>query len=238
MRGAGNGTEVGAVSERQSTAQGLPDDSLNWQEFPRYRLVTGRTLYRAAKRGVGAWYFCNCGDCRFDLYSPRGTCYAGTDRVTGLLETIGPDWCAGEEAPVLIPELVEERQVHAYTLPEPRHLANLKTSRAVGFKITNELDTMTPYDVPRAYARCFDDSRGWRGRRRFRGIRYSTRFNTDYIPRGVALFDEEGERPWVSSAIYDVDTAFKAELRAVGIAVEEPPVMADLERADQGRNAA
>ncbi|MBT2539656.1 hypothetical protein J7E99_02760 [Streptomyces sp. ISL-44] len=210
---------------RDVVAQRDPDPHLPWAEFPKAVMKPGRFVYRAAKRDKGPWWFCRCGECRFDLPPPRGTCYTGTDEVSGILESIGMDWCAGEPAIGLIPKLVKERVVHAYELPKSVNAANLSSRRAVGFKVTNELATMTPYGVPQKYAQVFDQTRGKRRAHQFLGIRFRTRFDTGAISHGLALFDDEGERSWPSSA-RDIDEELLAKLRALGVFVEEPPGLA------------
>ncbi|TJZ94449.1 RES domain-containing protein [Actinacidiphila oryziradicis] len=194
-------------------------------DFPRVEMRAGRVLYRAAKRGNGAWWFCHCGECRFDLPTPRGTCYVGTDPMSGFLESFGPDWCAGEPAIVLIPRFVKERVVHEYELPRTVGTANLSSRGAVAFRVTNELSNMTPYDVPQKYAQVFDQTPGRRRTHQFLGIRFRTRFDTGPVTHGLALFGEEGERAWPSS-VHDIDVELIAELKAVGVFVEGPPGLA------------
>ncbi|MFJ9869549.1 hypothetical protein [Streptomyces sp. NPDC101165] len=142
--------------------------------------------------------------------------------MTGILESIGPDWCAGEPAVVLIPKLIKERVVHSYKLPRTIGAADLSNRRAARFKVTNELVTMTPYDVPQRYAKVFDETPGRLAGHQFQGIQFRTRFDMDAAPHGVALFDKEGERPWKSSSITDIDANLIAELEDLGIFVEEP----------------
>jgi len=80
---------------RASLAQLAPDPDLDWATFPAFRPRTGTVLWRAARRGREPWWFCTCGNCRFDLDAPRGTCYAGTDELSGILENIGYEWASG-----------------------------------------------------------------------------------------------------------------------------------------------
>lgn len=180
-------------------------------------------LWRAARRGRRAWWFCNCGDCRFDLAAPRGTCYVGTDRLCGLLETIGPEWVKG--AP-LTPEFLRRRTLRAaalVTLP----LANLTSRRALGFRVTNELSDMTPYDIPRAFAGVLDDARR-SGKRRYGGIRYRTRFDTGPRGRGVAMFGDAGLLDGVSEIEEQISEDVLDALADLGVVIQVPPVLADL----------
>jgi hypothetical protein len=143
-------------------------------------------VYRAARRAP--WWFCTCGDCRFDL-DPRtppelGTLYSGVDPITGVLETIGP-----EMTRPITRTFLAERTVWMLAYDRPLELADLCDDAAVGFGVTNELSSMTPYDVPQAWARAFADD-GWDG------IAYRTRFSTGAQATGIALFDEAGAKNW------------------------------------------
>jgi hypothetical protein len=196
---------------------------LDWPRFPRRSLAAGRRLYRFARRSP--WWFCTCGDCRFDLASPRGTCYLGTDPLAGVLESIGMEWTTGRP---MTRDFLELRQVHSWEVSARTPLADLVSRRAVGFKVTNELSDMTPYTVPQSFAALFDSV--LRGRRRaFGGIRFRTRFDTGALVRGVALFGDEGPLATPSAAVHDVDDALVDGLSALGVVVSDPPGLAELE---------
>ena len=210
---------------RATVAQRQPDTSLEWARFPKRTLKPGTLLYRAARRKRSPWWFCNCGDCRFDLPGDRGTCYTGTDAVSGLLETLGPELAEG--AP-LTPDHLRKRTVHALLLAEALPVADLVSRRAVSFRITNELSTMTPYETPQAFARVFDEARNASGRV-LRGIRFRTRFDTGAQARGVALFDHAGLRDLPSDSEEEVDERMFAALRTLGIVIENPPTLNELE---------
>lgn len=212
---------------RATVAQRLPDPSLDWAKFPRSTLKPGTLLYRAARRGRSPWWFCSRGDCRFDLTGDRGTCYTGTDAACGLLESIGAQWAAGA---TLTPAFLRMRTVHALQLEQSLPLANLSSRRAVGFRVTNELTTMTPYDIPRAFARVFDEVSNSAGRL-LRGIRFRTRFDTGAATRGVALFDDAGVQDLRSASQTEVDDALLAAIRKLGVIVEDPPPLNRLESA-------
>jgi hypothetical protein len=64
------------------------------------------------------------------------------------------------------------------------HLADLASRKALGSGLTNELSTMMPYAIPRAWAQALDQS--------FAGILYRTRFDKGEIARGVAHFGPQG----------------------------------------------
>lgn len=172
---------------RQRVVQALPPASLDG--FP----VTAHAdaVYRVARREP--WWFCTCGDCRFDL-SPGapgglGTLYAGTDPITGVLETIGPELTGLPVARTFL----AERTVWILGYDRPLELADLCHPAAVGFGVTNELSTMVPYSRPQAWAEAFAE-------RGLDGISYRTRFSTEREPTGVALFDEAGHHDWIAVA--------------------------------------
>ena len=208
---------------RAELAQQPPNPRLDWPRFPSSTLADGRRLFRAARRSP--WWFCACGGCRFDLRPPRGTCYLGTDPVSALLESIGVEWTAGRP---LSPAFLLQRRVYTWAVTRPTRLADLVSRRAVGFNVTNELSAMTPYAVPQLFAELFD--RVLSGRRRaFDGIRFRTRFDTAPAPRGIALFGDAGLLTAPPSAVRDVDDELVEELGALGVLVQDPPGLADLD---------
>jgi hypothetical protein len=87
---------------------------------------------------------------------------------------------------------------------------------------------MARYRVPQQYAEVFDQTRGQRGGRRFHGIRYRTRFAPGPLARGVAFFDDNGERDWESKEI-EVDDQIIAQLKKIGVAVADPPALGELD---------
>lgn len=213
------------TARRERLAQQAPDLSLDWRSFPRSGLPAGRRLYRAARHTP--WWFCACGGCRFDLDEPRGTCYLATDPVSGLLESIGPEWATGRP---LTRAFVTGRTVHALDLPQRVTLANLTSRKAIGFRVTNELSDMTPY-VPRAFATLLDGVTGRTGPA-FDGLRFRSRFDTGATTRGVALFGDHGaQTSWTSAEVREVDEPLLDELRALGVLVTDPPALADLHQA-------
>ena len=166
------------------------------------------------------WWFCTCGNCRFDLDGAggtgHGTLYAGLDQVTGALETIGPEMIGG----VIAREFLAARVVWALAYDRPLQLADLTDPRATGFGVTNELTTMVPYTVPQAWATAFDDIGA-------DGISYRTRFNIASEATGVALFDIAGSHPdWpaLHAGRADADEMVD-ELTRRSITVADVPVL-------------
>lgn len=211
---------------RASLAQQAPDPGLDWATFPVSRPSTGTVLWRAARRGREPWWFCSCGDCRFDLDPPRGTCYAGTDELSGILESIGYEWANG--SPLTL-AFLRSRTLHSSVAADllDRPLANLTSRKAVGFRITNELSDMTPYDIPRAFARLIDAAR--KGSRRiFGGVRFRTRFDTGVTARGIALFGDTGLCTGVSSTEQEILDELVDALAELGLNIDRPPPLSAL----------
>jgi hypothetical protein len=149
-------------------------------------LRRGRRIFRAARAEPGTpWRFCTCGACRFDLDAPDGTLYAGDDPLVGVIETIGPH-LAGT---TISRRFLADRRIVSRLMPHDVELANIASRRAAGFGVTNELSTMTPYDIPRAWAATLHTAG-------CEGIRYRTRFDTGSRAGGLALFGPAGERAW------------------------------------------
>jgi RES domain len=203
---------------RQRQRQGPPPESL--EGFP--PAIFDGVGFRAARQDP--WWFCTCGQCRFDLGpedpSGLGTLYAGTDPVSGVLEVIGPEFAGRPVAR----RFVAERTVWALAYDRPLQLADLVHRRAAGFGVTNELSTMVPYRVPQAWAKALADA-GWDG------ISYRTRFNTSPQVTGMAWFDGAGAHgDWPATRWCDGDDPAMIEaLAQFGIEVAEPPKLAALQ---------
>ncbi|MFC6005939.1 RES family NAD+ phosphorylase [Angustibacter luteus] len=169
---------------REEPAQQGPPGHLT--AFPAHRLSPTSPLYRAHQRDRGPWWFASGGG-RFDLVEPRGTCYLATTASAALRERLGPVLARRATVPAstLDGVVVSTLRPGAASSSELLRLANLRSSRAAEFGVTRELESMTPYDVPRRWASAFDAA-GWGG------IRYGPRFS----PGGasaIALFGPAGE---------------------------------------------
>ncbi|HET8601263.1 MAG TPA: RES family NAD+ phosphorylase [Segeticoccus sp.] len=171
------------MSARERVAQGPPPEHL--AGFPAYRVGAGEELHRAHRRDRGPWWFGNDGGGRFDLPAPRGTCYLASEPLAALRERLGI--VLGGEA--FVPaSLLEDAVVSRLHVPDERSLADLQDRAASSYGVTRELESMTPYAVPQAWARGFAGAG-------YQGVRYGPRFSTGEVS-AVALFDDEGERDW------------------------------------------
>lgn len=192
--------------------QGPPPPSLTG--FPQ-RNHRG-TLWRAAQKSP--WWYCSCLACRFDLPSPRGACYLGTDELVGVLESIGAEISNG----VIAQEFLDRRRLFQWTPPGPLRAADLVSRRAVGFNVTNELSTMTPYTVPQTWAGAFDGAG-------FAAVSYRTRFDTGATSRGVAHFGPAGTAGRKVGPGKPIDDALRQRLeRECGVVVAPPPSLSAL----------
>ena len=201
---------------RQRVVQGPPPSSVSG--FP--VTVHDDVVYRAAR--FEPWWFCTCGDCRFDLHgtgTPRqGTLYAGTDPVTGVLEALGPDLAGRPVARTFL----ARRTVWMLAYDRPVDLADLCSDAAIGFGVTNELSVMIPYTTPQQWAEAF-------AAEGLDGISYRTRFSTGPAATGIALFDAAGAHDWPKTACCIANSAeIESELAGRHISVEDPPPAAAL----------
>jgi hypothetical protein len=171
------------MSDRERVAQGPPRTSLDG--FPTHHVDSATDLFRAHLVDFGAWWFGNEGGGRFDLPSPRGTCYTALDPGSAVRERVGPVLGGA----VTVPEsLLEDVVVSRLRLPDDREVADVQSGAAGDFGVTRELETMVPYAVPQLWAQALD--RAGHG-----GVRYGPRF-TPGPASAVALFDDEGATSW------------------------------------------
>ncbi len=201
---------------RQRVVQKAPPDELDG--FPE-RIHDG-IVFRAAR--VSPWWFCNCGHCRFDLEAAgtgQGTLYAGTDEITGVLETIGPELIGR----TIARGFLDNRTVWGLAYDRPVFIADLTADEAVGFGVTNELSTMVPYGIPQLWADAFEQHG-------LDGISYRTRFNTGAEATGVALFVVAGDHTdWPASRVRGMnDSVMVTELNRRHVTVEDPPALVAL----------
>ena len=207
------------MASRAVPVQKLPPDDL--AGFPRYRYRPGLRLWRAALTDKRPWWYCDKGDCRFDLTSPLGTCYMGTDELVGIIEAVGPHLKPGD---VIASEFLDARVLWEWPLGAALNAANLVTRSASGFGVTNELCSMTSYHVPRAWARALQGAG-------HEAVRYRTRFDTGATPRGVAHFGvsgDAGERAGEQS--HKIADEVRARLAdECSLKVAPPPSLSELE---------
>jgi RES domain len=188
-----------------------PDQSLS--SFPAVTLRTNQHFYRCTRTANGPWWFSSSGGGRFDLRSPRGTCYLATDATTAVREALGPI----DGSRVVTRQWFEDRSVRRLRLPRPTRVANTYAETASSHGVTLEISTIVPYDIPQTWAVALDQAG-------YGGVTYLLRHSA--APRrGIALFGATGERTsWRRGIARPLDDSMIRSLeRAFGITIADRP---------------
>jgi hypothetical protein len=143
-------------------------------------------VYRIHAAGRGAWFFRAGGAGRFNLRSPRGTCYAARSPLGAFVEVFGD---LGR-----IPKgEVDGKRLSGLVLPRAFRLADATQRAALGHGVTLELSAGVqagePYAHTQPWAEAFADAG-------FDGVQYHCRHDPAAGEIAYALFDAEGERDW------------------------------------------
>ena len=175
-------------------------------------------MYRAHSTANSAWYFASTPFGRFNLSSPRGTCYSATDVESAVREKLRDEIMG---ARVVTRTQAEGFQVSTITASHPYRCAAVSTRDAVRHGIVRELCTMEDYGIPQQWAEALAAA-GFDGI--FYGSAYTTGDATAY-----ALFGPEGAPE--PAAGYDATLYLTGPeaCAAIGIRVEDPPSMRELE---------
>ncbi|WP_169925917.1 RES domain-containing protein [Serinibacter salmoneus] len=159
---------------------------------------------------LGPWWFASGTGGRFNLDEPRGSLYLASSAEAAARERIGGPLA---QAGVVPATLVEDRAVSAIALDASVEAADLTARDALRHGVVcHELCTMTPYDVPRAWAAAFDAAG-------FGGIVGTIRFSPP-TERALTVFGGAGARDWEMPA--DA-VALRAVLEGLDVRVIEPP---------------
>ena len=152
--------------------------------FPASTIRADKVIYRAHRATLGPWWFCRCGDCRFDLPAPRGTCYLAENRVAALQEALGVRLIA---AGVVDQHELTGRVISALRLPGHIQVANTTSAKAANHGVTREISTVVPYTLTRRWAQAWATAG-------FDGIRYLGRLSTNVDPKArcLAIFGAAG----------------------------------------------
>jgi len=123
---------------------------------------------------------------RFDLDSGcgEGTCYIASDDMGAMRETLGPEYDASDLLPA---SFFGDRRIWKLVPKKPweGRIANLRTNWWSGFGLTNELFSITPYDIPQAWARSLRKIT-------FDGLCVALRHLPDPSQYGLAIFGRQG----------------------------------------------
>jgi hypothetical protein len=220
---------VGSVTitqERDQSIQKAPPSKNRLKEFPQWNKKLPQRIWRTARTAhQDPWWWSGNGCGRFDLTAGgQGTIYLSCDRFGGLFESIGPEMSEGT---IHIDEL-RCRRVYGLesTYVSEYRLADVNSMAAIGFGVTNEISSMTPYAMPQKWAAKFYSAD-------FNGIIYRTRFDTRIPACGLALFGLTGSNPlnWPIGVSYPA-TSLRNQLKEkFGIDTIDETAMTELPRA-------
>ncbi|OIH93821.1 RES family NAD+ phosphorylase [Curtobacterium sp. MCBA15_001] len=176
------------TQRRTEVAQHAPADGADLSGFPAVE-SRGTTFYRAKRHDRGAWWFASTpADAdgvdggRFDLASPRGTCYWADSVEVAVRERLAHHTL---HTNTVFVGRAREMVVVAARASRGRRFADVTAPEAVQHGVGAELQTMVDYRVPQAWARAFDGAG-------FAGVRYSTRFTSAAAANAWAVFGDAG----------------------------------------------
>jgi hypothetical protein len=181
--------DPGEVAHLAGMADPPPPGAL--VDFPSFELNPTQTLFRVHSRGRSPLWYCSCMDCRFDLDTPRGTCYASEESIGAFIEVFGR--LRGDGA---IPAPISWKEVDARCLSYLRVfavLADCTSAGAARLGVTAEIhaggvgDTVE-YAVHHKWAAAFQAAG-------FDGIRFRLRHDPSTQLVGIALFGSHGSVP-------------------------------------------
>ena len=208
---------AGRPGSRQTVSLRAPFAALD--TFPAKPLTAGSIVWRvvADQHADEPWWFGRSGDGRFDLHphSGRGTCYVAADAVGAVLERLFRQ-APVEARLVVTPVMTTGSHLQQLSLPVGRRLAALHSRAAVGFGVTREIATTTPYVLPQWWAQALD-------RAGFDGLVHALRHDPE--GDGYALFwERDGARSWPTGARVQLDVQTLRRLLAdTGVRVLRPP---------------
>lgn len=156
-----------------------PDDPEELARFP--TTPAPRSLHRLSEHDL-PWWFSSLpgGGGRFDLKSPKGTCYLADDLDTALVEKL-------LRRPKKIVPAQRLRELHhaVISIHQTPALADLTAERASGWGLNAEIHTSLDYVKPRAWAERLHAAGA-------PGLRYAARSDPAVEGRSVALFGGAG----------------------------------------------
>lgn len=197
---------------------------LNLGTLPATFFRAGSDCYRIYKyRGSDGqirtpWYFSSSGDAapgRFDLPTPKGTCYLNTRKFGAWQEKFRSSNCVARS------DVDGMRLLTAKRVSDPLRLANLASTRAFAHGIT--LDLFSGNDFSASQGLAFEVMRLG-----FRGVITLARHDTSALAKNIALFGSHGARKKPQGWREDIgeltsDFGLVTELSQHGIAVIEIP---------------
>lgn len=147
-----------------------------------FLLRPGRVCFRLHWSDTGPWWFNSDGSQRFDLESPKGTCYLAEAALGAFVEV-------GARLSYVDPDELGRRSLARLQVPRALRLADVTSPRAAGFGATARVSAGAGYSL---------DSQPWAERfaaAGFEGIRYGLSHDPGLRLRGLAVFGDAGEHP-------------------------------------------
>lgn len=142
-------------------------------------LPAATPLYRVHRVSRSPWWFSSDGSGRFDLSSPRGTCYLAEDPLAALLEV-------ARGLTILSDAFLAERRLFTTTLASELRVADLTAPAAYAFGVTAELSATSDYVEPHRRAAMLHAAG-------FDGVRYHVRHDPTGAQIGVGWFGAAGD---------------------------------------------
>jgi hypothetical protein len=173
-------------------------------------LPASQPLYRIHRRDLGAWWFSHDASGRFDLQSPRGTCYLAEDPLGSFVEVF-------RDTRIVAERDVDRRVLSTLHVCEDVALADCTESRARGSGVTAAIHSSEQYDRLQDWAKAFADAR-------FGGVRYFVGHDPAQRLVGVALFGSAGAQDLPVAATGPIESAVVSAARdRFGILVVPAP---------------
>lgn len=193
------------------------------REFPRKTVAAGFRVIRAHKWTNLPWYFGCAGTGRFDLASPRGTCYVASDPLGALAESLGDTGQVVGGVRLISATEIESRCIRVLSLPREVLAADFTSPRAENFGVSRAASFAERRDVSQRLAADLYGAR-------FGAILYETRRRRGAF--SLALFGAAGarsRRPWLPGDARAVTAREIEKLRTeFGILVKPVPSSGEL----------
>lgn len=173
-----------------------PDPRQLAVHFPAYHLATNLQLARIHKSRRGPWWFASVGSDphtagRFDLLSPKGTCYLAESPVGAFLESLQRVIGVGKAIPM---SEILIRSVSTLNVPREMWLADCTHKAATSFGITGAISSGGDRVLTQKWATAFEAAG-------FEGIRYLAQGDPSQHEVSIALFHDTGGAPWAVNLI-------------------------------------
>lgn len=171
------------MSRQEVSLRPPPDDPTALHGLPTVPVDRLERCTRAVHSSC--WFFSESGDGRFDLScGTHGTCYLASDFIGAMLEVLGPGFEPGDTVSV---SEFSDRRVYVCTARDTTAVADLNDNRWRSHGVTREIHTITPYQLPQAWAQRIHQAE-------YEGLSSQARHDLRLEHYTVALFGLAGPR--------------------------------------------